>query len=88
MAFYSVQWKASAAKEIKKLPKKDLQRVITKINALKQNPFPNGSLKLTGSECTYRFRVGDYRVIYNLLESILTIEIVRVRHRKDVYDNL
>lgn len=85
MASYNIQWKASAIKELRKLPKKDVQRIMNKIATLKQNPFPPGSIKLAGSECTYRVRIGDYRVIYDLLEKILTIQIIRVRHRKDVY---
>ena len=48
-------------------------------------PLPLGSEKLTGSERTYRIRVGDYRVVYELLRDAKIVEIQRVRHRKDVY---
>ena len=48
-------------------------------------PLPNGSEKLTGSERTYLIRVGDYRVIYELRRDANVVEIQRVRHRKDVY---
>jgi len=49
------------------------------------NHPPNGSEKLTGSEHTYRIRIGDYRVIYEVLRSSGAVEIQRVRHRRDVY---
>jgi hypothetical protein len=45
----------------------------------------NGVRKLQGSQQTYRLRVGTYRVIYELYEARLLVEIVRVRHRKDAY---
>ncbi|MEI6862024.1 MAG: type II toxin-antitoxin system RelE/ParE family toxin [Verrucomicrobiota bacterium] len=48
-------------------------------------PFPHGSQKLAGSEHTYRIRIGDYRVIYEVLTELRRVEIQRVRHRKDVY---
>jgi len=50
------------------------------------NPFPIGVRKFVGSEHTYRIREGDYRVIYTITASTLVIEIIRVGHRKDVYD--
>ncbi len=53
--------------------------------AINLRPTPPGSRKLIGSEHTYRIRVGDYRVIYDVQGSNLVIEIIRVGHRKDVY---
>jgi mRNA interferase RelE/StbE len=87
MVSYSILWKTSAIKEMKNFPKKDIQRIVNKVNALERNPVPPGSLKLAGSLNTHRLRIGNYRVIYNLFEKILTIEIIRVRHRKDVYNS-
>jgi mRNA interferase RelE/StbE len=52
---------------------------------LSNEPFPHGVKKLVGSEFSYRIRIGDYRVVYEVFESRLIIEIIRVRHRKDVY---
>ncbi len=52
---------------------------------LANDPFPRGVRKLVGSEFSYRIRVGEYRVVYEVFESRLLIEIVRVRHRKDAY---
>jgi mRNA interferase RelE/StbE len=52
---------------------------------LSNEPFPHGVKKLIGSEFSYRIRVGDYRVVYEVFEKRLIVEIVRVRHRKDIY---
>jgi mRNA interferase RelE/StbE len=85
MASYKLIWKDSARKELKSLPKKYIALVLEKVNALAQNPFPHGSKKLADSENNYRIRIGIYRVVYSVFRKILTIEIVRVKHRKDVY---
>lgn len=84
-ASFNIFWKASAVKELKVLPKKERLSVLRKVEALAENPFPQGIKKLVGSEHTYRMRVGSYRVVYNVSENILRIDIIRVRHRKDVY---
>lgn len=85
MASYQIEIKPSASKELEKLPSPMVARVVAAINELAGNPYPQGVKKLTGFERTYRIRVGDYRVLYDVYENILVIEIIRVRHRKDVY---
>lgn len=67
------------------MPQDDISRILAAVAQLKQEPLPRGSEKLTGSDRTYRIRVGDYRVIYELLRSAGLVEIQRVRHRRDVY---
>ena len=56
------------------------------MEALATNPFPSGCIKLSGSDRAYRIRVGDYRIIYEFLDEILTIEVIKIGHRRDVYD--
>jgi mRNA interferase RelE/StbE len=85
MASCQIEWKASASKEVKRLDRSVVPRVVEAIGRLAENPFPQGCRKLKGSGDTYRIRVGDYRVVYEVVESRLIIEIVRVRHRKDAY---
>ena len=87
MASYQIEWKSSARKELRKLPSDMIQKIVTAVELLGENPFPPGCRKLIGSEQTWRIRIGNYRVIYNVLSSILVIEIVRVAHRKDVYSS-
>ena len=84
MASYSIEIKKSASKEIAKLPKVQLQRVVTKIQALSTNPRPEGCKKLSADE-KYRIRVGDYRILYSIEDHQLIIYVVKVGHRKDAY---
>ena len=85
MARFSIQWRASTKKDIRNLPRQEVARVIEAVSALADDPLAHGSQKLSGSERTYRIRVGDYRVIYEVFSDARLVEIQRVRHRKDVY---
>jgi mRNA interferase RelE/StbE len=62
-----------------------VNRVLETVEALTTNPFPHGVEKLSGSEHAYRIRLGDYRIIYEVVNEAGLVEIQRVRHRKDVY---
>lgn len=85
MASYQIEIKPSASKELGKLPRQIIIRVVAAIKELADNPYPSGVKKLSGFDRTFRIRVGDYRVLYDIYENRLVIEIVRIRHRKDVY---
>lgn len=85
MASYSVVWKRSARKELRKLPHHAVSRVVSAVGQLATAPRPSGTRKLAGSSGSYRFRIGDYRVVYSIFDKELVIEILRVGHRKDVY---
>ena len=82
---YSINWKKSAVKELQFLPRPMALRVASAVEALAEIPFPSGCCKLQGSENAYRIRVGDYRVIYEVWGVQVVIDIIRVRHRRDVY---
>ena len=82
---YELFFKKSAVKELGNVPSKDRLRIFNAVRELADEPHPVGHKKLVGSDCSYRIRVGNYRVIYNIYDKQLTIEIVRVRHRKDAY---
>lgn len=86
MKTYKVIIRKSAAKQIKKLPKVTIKAVLSKIKALSNDPRPEGCKKLIGTENIWRIRTGDYRIVYSIEEEQLLVEIVRVRHRKDVYE--
>lgn len=85
MALYRIEWKQSARKELRKLAKTAIPKVIEAVTVLAEDPHPIGSKKLRGSERMYRIRVGDYRVVYSIFSDELIIEVVRVSHRKDIY---
>jgi mRNA interferase RelE/StbE len=85
MGTYQIEWKRSALRELKRLDRQVVPRIVVAVDALSAQPLPAGVSKLQGSQRTYRIRVGNYRVIYELYESKLVIEVIRVRHRKDAY---
>jgi mRNA interferase RelE/StbE len=85
MESYKIEWKRSATKELKKLPRDTIIRILKAVEQLSENPYPVGTRKLVSSERTYRIRVGDYRIIYNIAASALVVEIIRIGHRRDVY---
>jgi mRNA interferase RelE/StbE len=82
---FEIQWRASTKKDLRKLPPQEVAGIVAAVGALAREPFPHGSEKLSGSEHTYRIRVGDYRVIYAVFTESRIVEIQRARHRKDVY---
>jgi len=85
MVLYSIQWKTSAKKELRKLDKKEIPTILEAVENLASNPHPVNHKKLLGTEHNFRIRVGNYRVVYFLKNDKLLIEIIRVRHRKDIY---
>lgn len=86
MVSYKIEWKKSAIKELKNLPKEIVPRIVKAVSELSSRPFPDGVKKLSGSEHTYRIRIGSYRVVYTVTKTTTIIEVVRVAHRREVYD--
>ncbi len=86
MDSYKIEWKRSAVKELRNLPKDSVAKIVKAVEQLSADPYPSGVKKLTSSEHTYRIREGSYRVVFTVSASSLFIEIIRVGHRKDVYD--
>ncbi len=84
MASYRIEIKRSASRELEHLPLKDRRRIVSKIQGLAKNPRPYGSQKLSGEE-SYRLRQGDYRVVYAVDETELSVTIFRIAHRRDAY---
>ena len=62
-----------------------VDKIIAAVEGLVENPFSHGVEKLSGSEHAYRIRLGDYRIVYEVVAESKLIEVQRVRHRKDVY---
>lgn len=84
MANYNLQIKASAAKELENLPKQDRGRIIERIRKLAENPRGPGTEKLSGAE-KYRVRRGSYRIVYTIDDQIITVFVIKIGDRKDVY---
>ncbi len=85
MGSYKLSWKESVHKDLRRLPSNLIPRIVTKVETLLANPIPIDSKKLRDTEHTYRVRVGDYRIIYQVNISDKEILVCRVRHRKDAY---
>ena len=84
MASYRIVFKQSVAKDLRPIPKKDVQRILKRINGLADDPQPVGVEKLSSDE-KYRIRQGNYRILYVIEDDIITVTIVKVGHRRDVY---
>lgn len=81
---YTVDFRPSARKSLGKLPRRDQVRIVSRAEALSQEPRPLGSKKLSTEEDLWRIRVGSYRVIYRIEDDRLLILVVKIGHRKDV----
>lgn len=82
---YQVLLERSAERDLRRLSADVHERVIEAIKGLAANPRPPGCRKLTGSRHDWRIRVGDYRVIYEIADTIRIVRVNRVRHRREVY---
>lgn len=82
---YKIIFKHQVEKDLRKIDNQLINKIIKKIELLSENPLPQNSKKLLNTERTYRLRVGDYRVIYQLDEETKELTIYYIRHRKDVY---
>ena len=82
---YRVVLKPSVEKDLRKLGRSLVRRIISVIENLANNPLPSTTKKLVGSKFTFRIRVGDYRIVYTFIAADREIEIQAVKHRKDVY---
>jgi len=81
---YKVLIKPSAVKELKKIPKRELSRLTSRIESLALDPRPPGCEKLAVQNA-FRIRQGDYRIIYIIEDTILIVTIIKVGHRRDIY---
>jgi Cytotoxic translational repressor of toxin-antitoxin stability system len=85
---YKVLIKPSAIKELEAIPlKKDRRRIALKIKSLGDDPRPVGGQKLSGHD-RFRLRQGQYRILYEICDDILLVNVVKVGHRKDIYRDL
>lgn len=85
---YRIEFKNSAAKSLKKIPKADRIPIVEKIDSFVENlPNPDAT-KMKGNNPFHKVRVGDYRIFYEIQNDILVILVVKIGHRKDIYRNL
>ena len=82
---YEVRFSPRAQRDLRSLSAQVVQRVLPRIEALSNEPRPQGSKKLSGDKNVWRIRIGNYRAVYTIEDSIRIVEIRRVGDRKDIY---
>lgn len=87
MAVYKIFFRRSVFKDLAKIPKNELRRIIKKIEKLGHDPRPQGCEKISGQE-RFRIRQGNYRIIFSVQDDELTIWIVKIGHRRKIYRKL
>ena len=85
---YRIEVKKSAAKSLRKIPKADQKRIADRIDSLAENPPTPDTTKVKGNNPFHKVRVGDYRIVYEIHEAVLSILIVKIGHRKDIYKDI
>ena len=85
MREYVVRFARSARKELERLDSDLIARIFRRIESLSRNPRPPGCRKLRGTRNLWRVRVGEYRIVYEILDDAALIDVVTIRHRKDAY---
>jgi len=83
---YIVLLSKTVEKELEKMDNNIYKPIINAIIELGNNPRPNGCKKLKGREA-YRIRVGNYRIIYEIIDNQLIVDVIVIGHRKEIYKN-
>jgi mRNA interferase RelE/StbE len=85
MKSYRVEIVPAVRKQIKRLPKADKGRILDVIESLAKDPRPHGYKKLVGYSKFFRYRVGNYRIIYQIDDDVLLVSVLEVADRRDAY---
>ena len=85
MASYNVELTRTAEKQLRRIAKRDRNRMVEAIRGLADTPRPNGARKLQGYDAVYRIRVGRHRVVYEVFDDRVIVIVLKVGHRKDIY---
>ena len=86
MYMYQIRMTEKVVKTLNSIPKVDVDRFMRKLAIIAQNPYADLSfVKRLKNSQNFRFRFGDYRGVYNVIDNILTITVIDVAHRKDIY---
>lgn len=84
MTSYRLVFKKSVAKDLRAVPKRDIGRILERIESLRDDPRPPGAEKLSGQE-RYRVRQGSYHILYEICDTAVVVTVVKVGHRREVY---
>ena len=83
---YRVEVAAAAVRQLRKLDRPAQRRVQAAIELLAVEPRPSGAKKLVGGDGDWRVRTGDYRIVYEIHDTVLLVLVVAVGHRREIYD--
>ena len=86
MEKYRITFKKSVAKDLRVIPKNDIKKILSKRDTLAVDPRGEGCIKLSGKE-NYRVRQGLYRIVYEIKDDVLVVNVVKFSHRTQVYKN-
>jgi mRNA interferase RelE/StbE len=86
MASYEIRFKKSVVKDLRRISTQDVRRILGRIDALSGDPRPFDCTRLTGLD-NYRVRVGRYRILYQIEDNYLVVQIIKIAHRSTVYRN-
>jgi mRNA interferase RelE/StbE len=84
MGKYKIIFRKSVAQDMRRIPNRDLRKILATIDSLSEEPRPSGVERLSGQE-KYRVRQGNHRIIYEINDEEVIVVVVKVGHRKDVY---
>ena len=82
---YAIAYAPAAVKELGRIDRTTARRIKVAIDALAADPRPSGARTLTGYRHFWRMRVGDYRVIYSIDDARVTVLVIHIAHRREVY---
>ena len=83
---YRIEVAPAAVRQLRKLDRVAQRRVQAAIELLASKPRPSGAKKLVGGDGEWRVRTGDYRIVYEIHDSVLLVLVVAVGHRRDIYE--
>ena len=84
MGRYKLIFRKSVARDLRPIPKRDIQRILSTIDSLSEEPGPPGCERLSGQE-RFRVRQGNYRIIYEIMDDEVVVVVVKIGHRSNIY---
>lgn len=84
-AMYEVRLARRAARTLSALQRREQQRIRAALDLLADNPGPPNCVAMQGEDSVYRVRVGDYRIVYEVLDAVLLVHVVRIGHRREIH---
>jgi mRNA interferase RelE/StbE len=81
---YTLSFKKSVARDLRGIPRRDVERILKRIEALRTDPRPANCEKLSGQD-RYRVRQGVHRIVYEIVDERLIVIVIKVAHRKRAY---